>query len=108
MFELIKNVVLTGVGLAVLTAEKAEELGRELAKAAQLSGEKGRELVDEVVARSAKAREELEQTVQRYVTESLRRMNVPTRDDIRSLDARVSELERRLGGPGNPSGSAVV
>ncbi len=96
MVDLIKKALLTGVGLAALTKEKAEEVGREIAKAAQLSGDKGKEFVDEVVARSEKARTELEATVQRLTTDALARMNLPSRDDIRALTERVAELERLL------------
>jgi polyhydroxyalkanoate synthesis regulator phasin len=96
MVELIKKTLLAGVGLAALSKEKAEELAREIANATQTSGEKGKEFVDEVVARSNKARKDLEDTIQRYVTEQLKRLNLPTKDDITALNARIEELERSL------------
>jgi len=98
MVELIKKTLLAGVGLAALSKEKAEELAREIASATQTTGEKGKEFVDEVVARSARARKDLEETVQRYVTEQLKRLNLPTKDDIAALNARIEELERTLAG----------
>jgi polyhydroxyalkanoate synthesis regulator phasin len=96
MFDLIRKTLLTGVGLAVLSKEKAEEMAREIADAAKLSSEKGQEFVDEVVGRSEKMRKELEETVQRAVNDSLKRTNLPTRDDIAELRARIEELERTL------------
>jgi len=97
MVDLFKKALLTGVGLAALTTEKAEELAREFARSAQLSGEKGKEFVDEVVARSEKARHDLESLIQRLTTETLKRMNIPTREDIARLNERVAELERAVG-----------
>jgi polyhydroxyalkanoate synthesis regulator phasin len=96
MMDLFNKAFLTGVGLAALTAEKAEEFAKELAKTAQLSGEKGKEFVDEVMARSEKARHDLEAVVQRLTAESLKRLNLPTRDDIAKLNDRVAELERMV------------
>ena len=96
MIDLIKKAMLTGVGLAALTKDKVEELAKEFAKATQLSGEKGKEFVDEMVSRSEKARKDLEATVQRFTAESLKRLNVPTRDDIANLSDRIAELERIL------------
>jgi polyhydroxyalkanoate synthesis regulator phasin len=96
MFDLIKKTMLTGVGLAVMSKEKAEALAREIADAAKLSSEKGQEFVDEVVGKSEKMRQELEETVQRVVNESLKRVDLPTRDDIAQLRARIEELERTL------------
>lgn len=96
MFDLIKKTMLTGVGLAVMSKEKAEALAREIADAAKLSSEKGQEFVDEVVGKSEKMRQELEETVQRVVNQSLKRIDLPTRDDIAQLRARIEELERTL------------
>ncbi len=96
MFDLIKKTLLTGVGLAVLSKEKAEEMAREVADAAKLSSDKGQEFVDEVVGRSEKMRKELEETVQRVVNDSLKRIDLPSRDDIAQLRARIEELERTL------------
>ncbi|MFQ5805068.1 MAG: phasin family protein [Phycisphaerae bacterium] len=96
MFDLIKKTLLTGVGLAVISREKAEAMAREVADAAKLSSEKGQEFVDEVVGKSEKMRKELEETVQRAVHESLKRADLPTRDDIAQLRARIEELERTV------------
>jgi polyhydroxyalkanoate synthesis regulator phasin len=96
MFDLIKKTLLTGVGLAVLSKEKAEEMARDIADAAKLSSDKGQEFVDEVVGRSEKMRKELEETVQSVVNDSLKRIDLPSRDDIAQLRARIEELERTL------------
>lgn len=98
MFDLIKKTMLTGVGLAVMSKEKAEAMAREIAEAAKLSSEKGQEFVDEVVGKSEKMRKELEETVQRVVNDTLKRTDLPTRDDLAQLQARINELERNLAG----------
>jgi polyhydroxyalkanoate synthesis regulator phasin len=96
MFDLIKKTMLMGVGLAVMSKERAEAMAREVADTAKLSSEKGQEFVNEVVGKSEKMRQELEETVQRVVNENLKRTNLPTRDDIAQLRARIDELERNL------------
>jgi polyhydroxyalkanoate synthesis regulator phasin len=96
MFDLIKKAMLTGVGLAVMSKEKAEQLARELADAAHLSSDKGQEFVEEVVGRSEKMRKELEETVRRVVSDQLKQTDIATRDDIAQLRARIEELERTI------------
>jgi len=96
MFELIKKTLLAGVGLAVMSKERAESLAREIAETAKLSSEKGQEFVNEVVGRSEKLRKELEQTIERVVSETLKRTDLPTRDDLAQLRARIEELERAV------------
>ena len=52
MFELIKKTLLTGVGLAVMTKDKVEELGKDLASQARLSENEGKEFVDHLLTQS--------------------------------------------------------
>ena len=96
MFDLIKKTMLTGVGLAVMSKERAEALAREIADTAKLSSEKGQEFVDEVVGKSEKMRQELEETVQRVVNEKLKLTDLPTRDDFAQLQAKLEELEQKI------------
>ncbi|MEW6251567.1 MAG: phasin family protein [Planctomycetota bacterium] len=96
MFEVIKKTLLAGIGMGLMTRDKVEELAREIAKSADLSAEKGQAFVDEAVARARKSRTELEATVQRILTDTLRKADVPTRDDLARLSARIEQLEQRL------------
>jgi len=96
MFDLIKKAMLTGVGLAVMSKEKAEAMAREIAETAKLSSDKGQEFVDEIVGKSEKMRKDLEERIQRIVNETLKRADVPSRDDFDQLRARIEELERNL------------
>ena len=73
MFDLIKKAMFTGLGLAVMSKEKAEAMAKEIAESAKLSTEKGQEFVDEVVGKSEKMRQEFEESVQRAVNDALKR-----------------------------------
>ena len=97
MIDLLKKTLLTGIGLTLMTKDKAEEIARELAKSANLSADKGQELVNEAVARAKKGREELDATVQRIVRETLQKANLATRDDMTQLAARLEKIEQTLG-----------
>lgn len=96
MFDLIKKTMLMGVGLAVMSKEKAESLAREIADAAQLSSDKGQEFVKEVLGKSEKAKKDLQEVVQKYVNEGLKRTNLPTREDLTALQERIEVLERKI------------
>ena len=60
MVDLIKKAIITGVGLAVLTKEKAEELVQELTQQAKLSEQEGKELFDGLLKQSENARNDLQ------------------------------------------------
>jgi polyhydroxyalkanoate synthesis regulator phasin len=97
MFDLIKKTFLAGVGMTLMTKDKVEEVARDLAKSGQLSADKGQQFVEEAVARAKKGREELDALIQRAVNEAVRKANLPSRNDIAELSARLEKLEQNLG-----------
>jgi len=94
MLNLVKKVMLTGVGLAVMTKEKAEELGRELVKKGEITEKEGKEFVEELLSKSEDARKDFEKKVEESVKKVLARMDVVTREDFDKLVERVAALEK--------------
>ncbi len=52
--------MLTGLGLAVITREKLDELTTELIEKGEITGKKGKKPVDELLKKSETARKDLE------------------------------------------------
>jgi polyhydroxyalkanoate synthesis regulator phasin len=97
MVDLIKKALYTGVGLAVLTKEKAEELVRELTQQAKLSEQEGRELFDGLLKQSEQARNDFHTKVDEAVVAVVKRLNLATKDEVASLRAKVEELSSQVG-----------
>ena len=93
MLNLVKKVMLTGVGLAVMTKEKAEELGRELVKKGEITEKEGKEFVEELLKKSEDARKDFEEKVEESVKKVQARMDVVTREDFDKLVERIAALE---------------
>jgi polyhydroxyalkanoate synthesis regulator phasin len=108
MVELIKKALYTGIGLAVLTKEKAEELVKELTQQAKLSEQEGKELFDGLLKHSEQARTDLQTRLDETVLVVVKRLNLATKDEVANLKAEVmnlkakfEELSSKLGsGPG--------
>ena len=92
MFALIKKALLTGVGLAVMTKDKAEELGRELVERGEISEKEGKEFVDELLKKSEQASKDFEKKVEKTVQKALAKLNVATKDDIAELSSKIELL----------------
>lgn len=93
MLNLVKKVMLTGVGLAVMTKEKAEELGRELVKKGEITEKEGKEFVEEILKKSEDARKDFEKKVEESVKKVLAKLDVVTKKDFNKLVERVAALE---------------
>ncbi len=94
MLNLVKKVMLTGVGLAIMTKEKAEELGRELVKKGEITEKEGKEFVEDLLKKSEDARKDFEKKVEESVKKMLARMDIVTKKDINKLVKRVATLEK--------------
>jgi len=96
MFGIIKKALLTGVGLAVMTEEKVEQLARDIAEKCKLSEKEGRDLTDDLLAKSEQARKDLEARIEKLVAEGLCKLDVPSRADVAKLADRIAALEAAL------------
>ncbi len=106
MIDLIKKALYTGVGFAVLTKEKAEELVKELAHQAQFSEQEGKELLDSVLKQSEQARSDFQAKLEEGVLAVVKRLNLATKDEVASLKAKVEELSAKVGqGPASGTGA---
>ncbi len=97
MVDLIKKAIYTGVGLAVLTKEKAEELVRDLTQQAKLSEQEGKELFDSLLKQSENARNDLQSKLDETVLAVVKRLNLATKDEVASLKAKIEELSAKVG-----------
>ena len=93
MMDLFKKSVYAAIGLAVMTRERAEELGKKIAAEAKMSESEGRQFVDELMKKSDEARESMEKMIKERVEKTLIKLNVPTRSEINGLENRIRKLE---------------
>lgn len=100
MVDLIKKALYTGLGLAALTKDKAEELVKDIAEQAKLSENEGKELVDSLMKQSDQAREDFQSKIDEAVLAVVKRLHLVTRDEIEGLRARVEELSAKVGADG--------
>ena len=96
MLELVKKSLFLGFGLATLTKEKLEDLGREVARQAKLSESKARELQSELTNRAEQARQALGAEIDRRVGRAFAKMGVARSKDATDLAARLAALERAV------------
>jgi polyhydroxyalkanoate synthesis regulator phasin len=97
MVDLIKKAIYTGLGLAMLTKEKAEELVKDLAEQAKLSEHEGKDLVDSLLKQSDQARHDFQSKLDEAVLAVVNRLNLATKDEVASLKAKIDELSARIG-----------
>ncbi len=95
MLDLMKKGILIGIGVASLAKDKAEELVEKIAAESKLSEEEGKKLVKELLEKSEEARKEFQDQVGKRVRETLDSIDIPSREELQDLKARIKKLEGR-------------
>jgi polyhydroxyalkanoate synthesis regulator phasin len=92
MVDLMKKAIFTGLGLAFMTKEKIEEFSKEIIEKGRLSDTEGKEFIDELQNKSEEVRKKLQEQVQSAVNNTLKKMNIATKDDISRVEKKLAKL----------------
>jgi len=90
----LRNLILAGIGSAAYSVEKGMEIIDELVKKGELTINQGKELNQELRNRFNQGnRQGADQSLARQIIASI---NPATKEELQSLEARVSRLEKQL------------
>jgi polyhydroxyalkanoate synthesis regulator phasin len=93
MFEDLKKSIDKGIDYAFMNAEKLAQAAKDLAKENKLNTEEAKKLYDYLIKKSEEAKKTVEDDLQVLVKNTLKKMNVPSQDDIKRLEDRIKKLE---------------
>ena len=96
MEDLFKKFIYTGVGLVAQNAEILQKNVNDLIKKGKLTEEEGRKVVDDLVDDTNGKKEEFEDRLKSVVNSVLAKLDLPSREEIKGLKTRISELEEEL------------
>ena len=93
--EHIKKIGLLGLGLAIVTKEKADELAAELVEKGEMSQEESQAFVSDLVKKSDRQKTDLEKKINEEIKKAVAKFNLATKDDIKKLEKRLIALEKK-------------
>lgn len=96
MLELLRKLMLAGLGTLDLTEEKARAIFEDLVRRGELSDTEARELTSGWVKRAKEQRAKLQQQIDEAIRAAFGRLDVASRGDVKLLAERVAELERKV------------
>ena len=96
MLNELKKSLLAGLGAALLTKDRVEEVTRKLVDDARISKEDAERLTEELVQTGERQWDELEKSVAESFRNGLDRLNMASRRELQELQTRVEDLEMRL------------
>ena len=98
MFETIKKMMLTGVGIAIVTKERAEEMAKDMINKGTLSEQQGKEFVEKLVKESHQAQETFEAKLEELMQKAVSKLDRIKKGDFEKLSKKVTRLEKEIKG----------
>jgi polyhydroxyalkanoate synthesis regulator phasin len=108
MFEDLKKSIDKGIDFAFMNAEKLAQAAKDLAKENKLTKEEAKKLYEYLVKKSEDAKKNVEDDLQTLVKNTLKKMNIPSQDDLKKLEDRIKKLESAKKAPVKTKPAAKV
>jgi polyhydroxyalkanoate synthesis regulator phasin len=96
LVAMVRKVLLAGMGAVALTQEEVEKIIHKLVERGELAEQDGKRVMREVMERRKKEAKKAEGEMDKRIEELLGRMSVPTKADIDSLSAKITELSKKI------------
>ena len=96
LLEMTRKVLLASIGAVALAQEEIENFVDKLVERGEIAERDGKKLVREVMEKRKKEAKKGQDEVEERVDELLSRMNVPTKNDIDALSAKITALTKKV------------
>ncbi|GIN17113.1 ATP synthase subunit B [Shouchella clausii] len=96
MKDLLNNMYSLGVGVAAASKEQIEKTVNDLVQRGEVKRSESNQLIDDLLAKGQKAQENMENMIQERTKQFLSSLDVPTKEEVDALKARVAALEKAL------------
>jgi len=95
MLESLDRLLLAGLGALSMTRERAEQIFDDYVRRGQVEKERRTGFVREMVEKAEKSRQDFENLITRQVREAVDKLNLPTRDDLARIEAKLDAVLAR-------------
>ena len=97
MIDLFKKTMVSGVGLALMAKDEAENMARDWVRQSKMTEDEGKKFVEEVLIKYGETQDKLEERVGKSVKEFLKKVDVVTGEEFNKLKKEIRELKKSLG-----------
>ena len=91
--QLVRKVMLAGIGAAALAQEEAEDFVNKLIEKGELAEKEGWTILKDL---RDKRKEKSEQFVEKRISTFIERFNIPTKSDYKDLSKKINELSKKI------------
>ncbi|MDM8553682.1 phasin family protein [Desulfococcaceae bacterium HSG7] len=97
MIDLFKKTMVSGVGLALMAKDEAENMAQEWVSQSKMTEEEGKKFVEEILTKYGETQDKLEERVGKSVKEFLKKVDIVTGEEFNRMKKEIRELKKSLG-----------
>lgn len=92
----VRKVLLAGLGAAALAQDELEDFIKRLVERGEIAEQDAKKLIEETRAKRKKRSGTAEERISKRMEELLERLNVPTKQDLRTLSNKINALSKKV------------
>jgi polyhydroxyalkanoate synthesis regulator phasin len=96
MYEPIRNLLLAGLGAAVLTKDKVLEVTRQLVEQGKLSTGEAEKMAEDLAEESRRQAGNWGEKLDQGIKKAVEALNLASRQELKDLESRVTALEQTV------------
>jgi polyhydroxyalkanoate synthesis regulator phasin len=93
-FELMKKVMMTGIGLALKTQSEIEAMAKEIIKKSKMGEAEGEKFIADVLKKYDKARKDMEQKIHKGVSEYMASADIASKKELNALKKEIASMKK--------------
>lgn len=96
VMDIAKKALLTGIGLALIAKDEAEDMAKELEKKLNLNEEEGKKFLKDIQNRYEDTQNKLEERVEQSVKKFLKKADIVTSEELKALKKEIRDLKESI------------
>ena len=93
-FELMKKVMLTGIGLALKTQSEMEAMTKDFIKKTKMGEVEGQKFINDVMKKYDKAKKDMEQKIQKGIADYMSTADIASKKELNVLKKEIDNLKK--------------
>ena len=101
MVDVLRKLLLAGLGALDLTEEKARAIFNDLVARGEMNDKEARELLASWTKRAAEHRGRIQEDVEQAVSRAMDKVGLARKEEVDALQAKIADLEAKLRAQGD-------
>ena len=93
-FELMKKVMMTGIGLALKTQSEVEAIAKDMIKKSKMGEAEGKKFIADITKKYEKAKKDMEANIKKGISDYMASADIASKKELNALRQEVKNLTK--------------